>query len=168
MGVRGAGSVAAVDLGATSGRVIIGTVGENELRLHHVARFPNEPVSVAEGDGVGLHWDVLGLYRSVLAGLTDVLRSTPEVASVGIDSWAVDYALLRGGALLGLPYHYRDARNAAAVPDVHAAVPPAELYARTGLQHLPFNTVFQLAAERRAGRLDLADRALLIPDLFAY
>jgi rhamnulokinase len=168
MGVSGGGSVAAVDLGATSGRVIVGTVAENELRLHHVARFPNEPVTVAEGDGPGLHWDVLGLYRSVLGGLTDALRETPAIASIGIDSWAVDYGLLRGGALLGVPYHYRDARNAAAVPDVHAVVPPAELYARTGLQHLPFNTVFQLAAERRSGRLDIADQALLIPDLLAY
>lgn len=161
-------TVAAVDLGATSGRVILGHVGPDELRLQHVARFANRPVTVPEGAGgsvEGLHWDILGLWASVRDGLAAASRLDPEIASIGVDSWAVDYGLLRAGRLVGLPYHYRDERNAQAVAGVHDAIPAAELYARTGLAHLPFNTVFQLAADRAAGTLAFADRALLLPDL---
>ncbi|GMA22868.1 hypothetical protein GCM10025864_06270 [Luteimicrobium album] len=170
---RGGGAaVVAVDLGATSGRVVVGTFdpdggarGVPRLQLQHVARFPNDPVRTRDG----LHWDLLGLYRGVLAGLTQAEREQPgEIVSVGVDSWAVDYALLRGGAVLGIPYHYRDERTAAGVDAVHAVVGPAELYARNGLQHLPFNTVFQLAADRRRGLLDVADQVLLVPDLLTY
>ena len=152
--------VAAVDLGATSGRVILGRVGRDELRLSSVARFPNTPVRTLDG----LHWNILELYRNVLAGLAAASREEPELASVGIDSWAVDYALLRDGRMLGNPFHYRDDRNAAGVDSVHRIIGPAELYRITGLQHLPFNTLFQLATER----LDDVDRMLLIPDLFGY
>lgn len=154
------GAVAAVDLGATSGRVILGRVEGGVLRTQHVARFANDPVRT----GDGLHWNLLELYRQALAGLALAERESPgEIASVGIDSWAVDYGLLRGGRLLGIPYHYRDARCEAGVAAVHARVPAGQLYARNGLQHLPFNTIFQFAAE--GDLLDLADRVLLIPDL---
>lgn len=172
--VAGGGVVVAVDLGATSGRVVLGHVDRDGVRLQHVARFANEPVALPEGRGeggagrVGLHWDVLGLWRSVTAGLAQALRDEPGVRSIGIDSWAVDYGLLRDGRLLGSPHHYRDERSAAGVQAVHAVLPPAELFARTGLQHLPFNTVFQLAADRAAGVLAPADRALLVPDLFSW
>jgi rhamnulokinase len=160
------GTVAAVDLGATSGRVMLGHVDGTSVRLQPVARFANRPVSIAEGEGqTGLHWDVLGLWASIRDGLAQALRLAPDVASIGVDSWAVDYGLLRQGRLVGLPYHYRDERSAAGVVDVHRAVPAVELYRRTGLAHLPFNTVFQLAADRAAGTLAFADRALLIPDL---
>jgi rhamnulokinase len=159
-------SVAAVDLGATSGRVILGGVEGGRIRLHHAARFANDPVVVPEGAGTdGLHWDVLGLWRSVTAGLAAALREDDDVVSIGVDSWAVDYGLLREGRLVGLPYHYRDGRTAAGVEAVHAVVPPGELWARSGLQHLPFTTLFQLAADRAAGTLGLADRVLLLPDL---
>jgi rhamnulokinase len=157
-------AVAAVDLGATSGRVILGHVSANELSIRPVARFPNTPVRTIDG----LHWNILELYRSVIAGLGSAAREEPAIASVGIDSWAVDYALLRGGRMLGVPYHYRDERNHAAVEAVHAVVSPAELYAANGLQHLPFNSVFQLEADRAAGMLDVADSLLLVPDLLAY
>jgi rhamnulokinase len=159
-------AVAAVDLGATSGRVIVGHVGRDELRLRHVARFPNQPVRIHEGGCSALHWDILGLHRSLTAGLTAAIRQEPEVASIGIDSWAVDYALLRQGRMLGAPYHYRDERTARGVADAHARIGSEELYQRTGLQHLPFNTLFQLAAERDV--LALADQALLVPDLIGY
>jgi rhamnulokinase len=168
------GVVVAVDLGATSGRVVLGHVDRDGVRLQHVARFANDPVTLPEGQGaggagrVGLHWDVLGLWRSVVAGLAEALRDEPGVASIGVDSWAVDYGLLREGRLLGSPYHYRDERSAAGVERVHAVVPPAELFARTGLQHLPFNTVFQLAADHASGVLAPADRALLVPDLVSW
>ncbi|WP_353815299.1 rhamnulokinase [Agromyces sp. SYSU T00266] len=160
------GAVAAVDLGATSGRVIVGHVDQSagRLDLDQVARFPNGPVRMASG----LHWDVTGLYRDLTRGLADAFRREPSVASIGVDSWAVDYGLLRGGRPLGEPFHYRDARNEAAVESVHSTVPFAELYRRNGLQFLPFNTVYQLGAERAGGWLDLADSLLLVPDLIGF
>jgi len=161
---RSGGAVAAVDLGASSGRVILGYVGHNELRLTDVARFANAPVRTIDG----LHWSVLELYRDVVEGLAAAVRQEPQLASIGIDSWAIDYALMRDGRMLGTPYSYRDERTAPAVDAVHAVVSPEELYAINGLQHLPFNTVFQLAADRAAGTLDLADSFLLLPDLLGY
>jgi rhamnulokinase len=159
------GLFAAVDLGATSGRVILGAVAPDRLELHHVARFPNDPVALRDG----LHWNVLGLYGSVLAGLGAAVREAPELASVGIDSWAVDYALLREGRLLGEPFHYRDERRGRLGPELaHRDIDEAALFARNGLQHLPFNTVYQLACDRAAGALDAADTLLLVPDLIAF
>ncbi|WP_029144823.1 rhamnulokinase [Microbacterium luticocti] len=156
-------AVAAVDLGATSGRVIVGRFADGVLHTRHIARFPNEPVRTPDG----LHWNVLELYRAVIEGLAAAQRQAPgEIAGVGIDSWAVDYGLLRRDRLLGTPYHYRDERTAHGVASVHARIGAAELYARNGVQHLPFNTVFQLAADRDL--LEIADRMLLIPDLLGY
>ena len=156
-------AVAAVDLGATSGRVIVGRLADGALETQHIARFANDPVRTADG----LHWNLLELYRQALAGLASAERGAPgEIASVGIDSWAVDYGLLRGDRLLGVPFHYRDERCESGVAAVHARVPADRLYARNGLQHLTFNTVFQLATEGEL--LDLADRMLLIPDLLNF
>lgn len=171
-----AGTVVAVDLGATSGRVILGRVDgrAGTLELDHVARFPNGPVRLASG----LHWDFTGLYRDLTGGLADAFRRDPAVSSIGVDAWAVDYGLLRGGRLIGEPFHYRDDRNEVGVERVHALVPFEELYRRSGLQFLPFNTLYQLAAEqqqqqpsdraRPEGWLDLADSLLLIPDLIGF
>jgi len=163
-----AGTVAAVDLGATSGRVMHARVGADTLELTEAARFPNTPVRVWEGDRAALHWDVTGLYARVLDGLGSVARSDPGLASIGVDSWAVDYGLLRGGRLLGEPYHYRDECTERGVSLVHAAVPPEELYREGGLQFLPFNSLYQLAVDAADGALADADRFLLIPDLISY
>jgi rhamnulokinase len=157
-------AVAAVDLGATSGRVMLGYVGHDELRLVPVARFPNNPVRVLDG----LHWNILDLYRNVVVGLGSALREEPDVRSIAVDSWAVDYALIRDGRMLGNPYHYRDERTAAGVDATHTIVGPGELYAANGLQFLPFNTLYQLAAEQLAGSLAAAQSMLLIPDLLGY
>ena len=157
-------AVAAIDLGATSGRVMLGYVGHNELSLRPVARFPNLPVRTIDG----LHWTILELYRNVLAGLATAIREEPDLKSVAVDSWATDYALLRNGRMLGAPYHYRDERNILAVQTVHARVTPADLYAANGLQHLTFNTLYQLTAEQLAGSLDGADAFLLVPDLINF
>jgi rhamnulokinase len=158
-------TVAAVDLGASSGRVMLARVGPDRLELSEVHRFPNRPVRT----GGTLHWDVLALYGGVLDGLRAAGREGGRLDGVGIDSWAVDVGLLDAdGALLGNPVHYRDARHATAVPAVHAVVPPEELYRVNGLQHLPFNTVFQLAAARGTAQLAAARTALLVPDLLAY
>jgi rhamnulokinase len=149
---------AAVDLGAGSGRVIVGEVEDGSVELHEVHRFPNRPVKV----GGTLHWDVLGLYREVVDGL---LEAGP-LDGIGVDSWAVDYGLLdEDGALLGNPVHYRDERTASAVRRALVALPAERHYAATGIQFQPFNTAFQLVADRMAC---LATGALLIPDLIGY
>jgi rhamnulokinase len=153
--------VAAVDLGATSGRVMLGYVDDGMLRLDAVSRFPNGPVPGPDG----LHWDFSALYRHILEGLREAVAREPELASVGIDSWAVDYGLVEGGELLGEPFHYRDERTVRGVELVHDRVPFAELYRRNGLQFLPFNTLYQYVTER--GIAD-ADVALLVPDLVAF
>jgi rhamnulokinase len=149
--------LAAVDLGASSGRVIVGEVGDGGVALRECHRFPNRPVRVAGT----LHWDVLDLYREMCDGL----RAAGPLDGIGIDSWAVDYGLLDAdGALLGNPVHYRDERTAHAREHLER-LGARELYATTGLQFLPFNTIHQLAAETR---LAVARRLLMIPDLFAY
>ncbi|MFI2204342.1 rhamnulokinase family protein [Streptomyces sp. NPDC020192] len=157
----GAKSYAAVDLGASSGRVMVGRVGHDSLELREAHRFVNRPARVPEG----LRWDVLALY----AGVLDGLRAAGQVDSVGIDSWAVDYGLLDAdGALLGNPVHYRDARTEGVAEKVWASVPAAELYTATGLQYAPFNTLYQLTAARDTRQLAYAERLLLIPDLLTY
>lgn len=153
--------VAAVDLGATSGRVMACRVGARTLHLEELHRFPNGAVPVHGS----LFWDVLGLHREVLAGVREVAR-TGQLHGIGIDSWAVDYGLLDdAGALLGNPHSHRDGRTDGVPDHVRRTVPDAELYDVTGLQELPFNTVYQLLAERR---LDDAATMLLLPDLLGY
>jgi len=152
--------VAAVDLGASAGRVIAARVTASGIELHEVSRFPNEPVSA----GGTLYWDILRLYGSVVSGLRSAASSFP-LASAGIDAWGVDYGLLDAtGALLGNPVHYRDSRT----DGVTVPVPHADLYAVTGTQYLPFNTIYQLAAAAGTPALSAARTLLLIPDLLAY
>jgi rhamnulokinase len=160
--------VAAVDLGATSGRVMLADVGPDHLEMRPVVRFPNEPVRLWNGTRDALHWNVAGLYAHVCAGLSAAAREAGDLVGVGVDSWAVDYGLLRDGRLLGMPHHYRDERTARGVELVHHELGAEELYRRNGIQFLPFNTVYQLAVERADGLLDLADTVLLIPDLINY
>ncbi|WAM18174.1 rhamnulokinase [Rhodococcus sp. JS3073] len=162
---------AAIDLGASSGRVMLGRVADGVITLDEVARFPNRPVRL----GGSLHWDLAGLYRGVLDGLraaaTEAEARGDVLVSIGIDTWAVDYGLLGGdGSLLGMPYHYRDQRTWGVAADVRSSIPDRELFERNGIAQLPFNTVYQLLAERESGaqRLDVAEQMLMIPDLLAY
>jgi rhamnulokinase len=156
---------------------VTGAAGEQRVELHEVNRFPNQPVALGRGTGPAgaptppptLHWDVLALYRGILDGLRAATRDAGTLAGVGIDSWAVDYGLLDAdGALLGNPVHYRDGRTDGVPERVFAQVPAADLYARTGLQIQPFNTVFQLVAAADDAQLAAARRLLLVPDLLAY
>jgi rhamnulokinase len=157
-------AVAAVDLGASGGRVMVGRVDGRQLDLHEAHRFPNTPVRVRGT----LYWDILRLYHEVLDGLRAAARLS-DLASVGIDSWGVDYGLLdAAGDLLGNPVHYRDSRTDGVVADVLAKIPAAELYAITGVQQLPINTIYQLAAAARTPQLAAARTLLMIPDLLAY
>ncbi|CAN5493939.1 rhamnulokinase family protein [soil metagenome] len=164
-------TVAAVDLGASSGRVMVARLGPDLLQLEEVHRFPNLPVEVSGT----LHTDVLGLYRGVLEGLRAAGRSAHQHAvgrldAIGIDSWAVDHGLLDAdGALLGNPVHYRDGRTDGVMDKAFAnLVSSAEVYATTGIQNLPFNTAWQLLAAQGTAQMDAAERMLLIPDLLAY
>jgi rhamnulokinase len=158
-------AVAAIDLGASSGRVMVARCGPGTLDLVEAHRFANTPVEVRGT----LHWNVLSLFHDILEGLRRAARIAPDLASVGIDSWAVDYGLLdERGVLLSNPVHYRDARTSGVMEKVVAQVDEAELYQITGLQQLPFNTVYQLVAEAESGLLDQADVMLMIPDLIAY
>ncbi|MET7274406.1 rhamnulokinase family protein [Streptomyces flaveolus] len=155
---------AAVDLGATSGRVILGRVGPDNLDLTEAHRFPNTPVRLPDG----LHWNLLALFQGALDGLREAARAG-TVVSIGVDTWAVDYGLLDAdGVLLGTPYHYRDSRTDDAAERVRHHVGPEELYRITGLQHLPFNTVFQLASAAGSSQLRAARTLLLIPDLLVH
>ena len=176
----GVATVAAVDLGASGGRVMVGQVSaagpygaghhgaghhrRDQLDLREAHRFPNIPVSVLGT----LHWDILRIYREMLDGLRTAARAG-GLDSVGIDSWGVDYGLLDAqGALLGNPVHYRDTRTDGVAAQVLAAIPAADLYATTGVQQLPFNTIYQLAAAAGTPQLAAAQTLLLIPDLLGY
>lgn len=159
----------AIDIGASSGRVILGRVagspGEARAELETVHRFPN---GVKELDG-GLRWDFDALFAEVLAGLAAAATAAAArgegIASIGIDTWAVDYGLVNdAGELVAAPFSYRDDRSRAAISGVHEKLDPARLYATTGLQFLPFNTIYQLATEPALEGL----QALLIPDLIGF
>ncbi|MFC7497103.1 MULTISPECIES: rhamnulokinase [unclassified Nocardioides] len=156
--------VAAVDLGATSGRVMACRVGARTLHLEELHRFPNGGVPVRGS----LFWDVLGIHREVLTGIREVAR-TGRLHGIGIDSWAVDYGLLdRHGQLLANPRSHRDRRTDGVPARVRELVSDAELYDVTGLQQLPFNTVYQLVSELGSPAMEAAERMLLLPDLLTY
>ncbi|HQY34708.1 MAG TPA: rhamnulokinase family protein [Actinotalea sp.] len=171
---------AAVDLGASSGRVLVGRLAAGRLETVEASRFANVPVRVPAGpsaaDGATqggaagtLHWDVLRLWRGVLEGLWVAGHEHGPVRSVGVDTWAVDHGLLDAdGALLGNPVHYRDERTAGVPERVFERMPAAEHYALTGVQVQPFNTIFQLGAAAGTAQLAAARRMLLVPDLLGY
>jgi rhamnulokinase len=165
-------SFAAIDLGASSGRVMLADVSREHVALREVHRWPNRPVAVPGACGETLHWDALSLWGGVLDGLRAAGRAATApggITGIGVDSWAVDYALLDAdGRLLGNPVHYRDARTDGVARAVDELVAPEELYAVTGIQELPFNTIYQLMAARETAALRHAARALMIPDLFGY
>jgi rhamnulokinase len=161
-------TMAAVDLGAQSGRIALGRLDGERLSVVTVHRFPNAPVRV-EGR---LHWDILRLYDGVLEGLRAARReASGHIDSVGIDTWGVDFALLdRAGRLLQNPVHHRDDRSAKGMAFVLERVSARDLYARTGIQLMPINTVFQLGAmvAEEDPALEAADGLLLVPDLLHY
>ena len=158
----------AVDLGAESGRVIAGTFDGRRVRLDEVHRFPNGPVELAGS----WRWDVLRLWSEIRHGLSAAAaRFGGAVASVGVDTWGVDYALLsKSGELLGEPFHYRDHRTDGVMDRAAGTVSRADVFAATGVQFLPFNTLYQLLAShhRTPELLAHADRLLLMPDFFHW
>jgi rhamnulokinase len=156
----------AIDLGAESGRGVVGSLEGGRLRVEEIHRFPNRDVSL----GPGLHWNVYGLWEEVREAIRRAAAAGPLV-SIGVDTWGVDYALLaEDGTLLGLPHTYRDPRTEGAVESATRMVSRHELYRRTGIQILPFNTLFQLHAMARQSPLAgaLASDLLFVPDLFHF
>lgn len=156
----------ALDLGAESGRAILGQFDGQRLALTDIHRFPNGPVRLPDG----LHWDVLRLYAEMKAGITRAVREHGyELASIGIDTWGVDYALLdRQGALVGNPHHYRDDRTDGMVEAVFERVPREVVFEQTGIQFMQLNTLYQLYAmvAQQSPALAIAETFLTIPDLF--
>ena len=155
----------AVDIGASSGRHIVGWMEDGRLCTEEVYRFPN---GVQRQDG-HLVWDIEGIFAHVKEGLKAAFARYPRIESVSIDTWAVDYVLLdRDDAPIYPCYAYRDGRTRQAVAAVHGIVPFAQLYARTGIQFQPFNTIYQLYADKLAGRLDGAEDFLMVPEYLLW
>lgn len=160
-------SVLAYDLGASSGRALLGRLTDRKLEVEELHRFPNDPVQV----GNRLQWDILRLLHEMKQALLQAKHKGIAISSLGIDSWAVDFGLIgRNGELIGNPYHYRDHHTDGAMEKLLGEIPAADIFARTGIQFLPFNTIYQLYALKQADSpwLREADRFLMIPDLLRY
>lgn len=152
----------AIDIGAGSGRVMLGAWDGERVTLHEISRFPNDPLTV----NGHLRWDIDRQLGHVVEGIRAAAAAGP-IDSVGIDTWGVDYGLIdANGQLLDQPFHYRDRRTAPWVDRTYATIPEAEMYAVTGTQTMPFNTVFQLMAD--GDRLAAANRLLHMPDLIRH
>src|SRR5215212_5224926 len=157
-------SYLAVDLGAESGRVVLGRFDGGRVSLEEVHRFPNPAVGLHDG----LHWDALRILTEVEEGLARAAREE-EIEGVGVDSWGVDFGLLDGGgALVSNPYHHRDGRTEGMMEEAFGLMPREEIYRTTGIQFLPINTLNQLLAMRGSPLLEAAEAMLLIPDLINY
>jgi rhamnulokinase len=158
-------AVVAIDLGAESGRVVLGRFDGARISLEELHRFPTPP---RPHDG-HLRWDLYDLWSQIRTGLATAGEAAGSVDAVGVDAWGVDYGLLgRDGKLLGDPVSYRDPRTAGMVEEAVGRVGRERLYEATGIQIIEINTIFQLMAEARAGTLQSAERLLLIPDLFHH
>ena len=163
----------AIDLGAESGRVILGQLEEGHLKMEVVHRFPNGPVCVITGsDKVRMQWDILRLWSEVQAGIAQAVHQYgPEIASVGLDTWGVDFGLLDNrGELLANPVHYRDSRTDGIFEQAFRRVPRAEVFMRTGIQFMQLNTLYQLLCMviDDSPVLEKAETILTTPDLFNY
>lgn len=154
----------AIDIGASSGRHIVGWKENGEIRTKELFRFPNG-VKIEDGH---LVWDMSALYENVLLGIKKVFEQYPKIESLSIDTWGVDYVLLDGDKEILPVYAYRDIRTEAVIPKVHSIIPFAELYKRVGCQFQPFNTIYQLYNDKESGRLDKAADMLMIPEYLMW
>jgi rhamnulokinase len=155
----------AVDLGAESGRAVLGRFNGERITLEEVHRFANVPVRLPDG----LHWDVLRIAKEVKDGIAKATRNGGRIESLGIDAWGVDFALLdRDGCLISNPYHYRDPRTEGMQKRAFDRMPKEMIYETTGIQFMPINTLYQLLAMEGSPLLQAAQSLLLIPDLIGY
>jgi rhamnulokinase len=161
-------NVLAFDLGASSGKTVVGQFDGNKLTFKEIHRFSNDPVQV----GNRLHWDILRLYYEVKQGILKARNhGYKNIKSMAIDSWAVDFGLIgKHGELLGNPYHYRDHQFIGKMEEVLSIIPKEEIFFRTGIQFMPINTIYQLYAlkKSRSPILEQAEDFLMIPDLLRY
>lgn len=157
----------AIDLGAESGRTMLGTLDNGKLILTETHRFPNGPVRLLDG----MHWDVLRLWAEIKAGIAAAVQGGAKLSGLGLDTWGVDFALLdRDGTLLGNPFHYRDARTDGMLHEAFRHMSRADIFAGTGIQFMQLNTLYQLLAmvQAKSPILDVAQTFVTIPDLFNY
>lgn len=153
----------AIDIGASSGRHIVGWTENGEIKTKEVYRFPN---GVTELDG-HLTWDVDALLYHVKKGIAEAKKLYP-ITSLSVDTWAVDYVLLKGDNEVVPVYAYRDSRTEKAIDEAHKILPFSELYRKTGIQFQPFNSIYQLCADKFAGRLDGVTDFLMMPEYLMY
>ena len=158
----------AFDLGASSGRAVVGRFDGNQLSLEEAHRFANGPTQLLDS----LHWDALNLFTEMKNGLAKAVALVDgPIAALGVDTWGVDFGLLdKNGELIGNPYHYRDSRTNGMVERAFELVPRAEVFGQTGIQFMQLNSLFQLLAmvDQQSPALEIADRLLFMPDLFNY
>lgn len=157
----------AFDFGASSGRLILSRYDGEKIGIEEIYRFPNEPVTL----GKSYHWDFIRLFHELKTGLKKAAALNIEIDSIGIDTWGVDYGLLdKNDNLISNPIHYRDSRTENVMQEVEKAVSLNEIYNITGIQFMPFNTLFQLYSDRktRSNLLEQADSLLFMPDLFNF
>lgn len=154
----------AIDIGASSGRHIVGWTGDGELKTQEVYRFPN---GVTEQNG-HLTWDIRKLFSHVVRGILEAFQEFPEIESLSIDTWGVDYVLMKGDEEVLPVYAYRDSRTENSIPRVHEKVPFSKLYAHTGCQFQPFNSIYQLYDDRKKGRLEGITDVLMIPEYLMW
>jgi rhamnulokinase len=157
----------AVDLGAESGRTILGALDEGKLTLMETHRFPNGPVRLNDG----IHWDVLRLWSEIKSGIAATIKKGTQLDGVGLDTWGVDFALLdKNHSLLSNPFHYRDARTDGIPEAAFQCMPRSKIFSNTGIQFMQINTLYQLYAMslQKSPLLDMAKTFLMIPDLFNF
>ncbi len=154
----------AIDIGASSGRHIVGWMEDGQLQTKEVYRFPN---GVQSQNG-HLVWDIADLYQSIVAGIGEAFKAYPDIESLSIDTWGVDYVLLNGEEEILPVYAYRDSRTEAVIPQLHEKIPFSTLYNHTGCQFQPFNSIYQIYDDLQQGRLEKATDMLMIPEYLMY
>ena len=154
----------AIDIGASSGRHIVGWQQDGEIQTREVYRFPN---GVCREQG-HLTWDIRKLFSNVVAGILEAFKLYPEIESVSIDTWGVDYVLLKGEEEIYPVYAYRDSRTEQVIPKLHSVVPFEQLYSRTGCQFQPFNTIYQLYDDLLSARLEGVTDMLMMPEYLMW
>lgn len=157
----------AVDLGATSGRTILGCLGEGKMELKELTRFPNHIIET----GGHCYWDIYALYNEIIRGLKVVAKDNLPIRSIGIDTWGVDFVFVgKDGELLRNPYCYRDPHTTGAPEEYFTHIPRERVYDITGIQIMNFNSLFQLSTLHRnhCSALEAADKILFMPDALSY
>ena len=154
----------AIDIGASSGRHVVGWMENGKIRMKEIYRFPN---GVTEYDG-HLTWNIDALEAHVRTGIDEALKVYPKIESLSIDTWGVDYVLMQGNEPVLPCYAYRDSRTEAVIPIVHEKISFSQLYRRTGIQFQPFNTIYQLYADKLSSRLDGITDFLMMPEYLMY